>query len=281
VATNAAGNSLESNREMILTNTVPNAPSITSVVAGINRITFSYIPPAFNGGLPITNYRYSIDASNYVTMDVSLGGTYVIQNGATDAYTNYQVSLLPGNSYRVSLKAVNILGDSIAFDSSYVIPYTVTSAPSITGISVTDGTLFVYFTPPSQLNGSAVVAYKYSLNGASYVLRNEILSPLIIHEGIANNTSYYVTLIAVNGAGDSLPSVQSETVTPINNSQVPQVIIRASSDTTTDKTVFATLGDVIAVNTGTGGGGNSSIPQGAITSSQNTSIKKILTMFGV
>jgi hypothetical protein len=209
-------------------------------------------------------------------MDISYGTTYTIHNGDVDPYTRYKVSLIAGNTYSVWMKTVNSMGDSLPVDSSNVVPYDVPTSPTIQNINVTSGTLFLYFTPPSTNNGSNILGYKYSLNGGGYIFSDASSSPIIITNGITNGISYYANLVATNLAGDSLPSNQSNTVKPIDNSQIPVVIKQDASQTTANKTVNAILGDVISVsNSGTTS--NSAVPKGAISSSQYVSIKALFS----
>jgi hypothetical protein len=276
LATNAAGDSAESNTVSILAQTIPDPPVFTSVVPGTNSITFTYVEPAYTGGLPILNYRYSVDGSNYVTMDVSSGGMYTIRDGDVDPYTNYRVALIVGNAYSIRLKSVNSMGDSLPGNSNIVVPYDVPTAPTLENMIVTAGTIFLYFTPPSTNNGSDIQGYKYSLNGKPYTFSDVSSSPIIITEGIINGTTYYATLVATNAAGDSPPSNTSNIVKPLDNSQIPVVLRKDAADNTANKTVYANLSDVIQAQSGIAGSSNAAVPMGAITSSQYIAFKAML-----
>jgi titin len=278
LATNAAGDSAESNTLSIFTESVPDPPVFVSVIPGAKKITFTYVEPEYTGGSPILNYLYSVDGSNYVTMDVSSGGTYTIRDGDVDPYTNYTVSLILGNTYLVRLKTVNSMGDSLPVVSEGVVPCDIPSAPTIENLIVTPETLFLYFLPPSTNNGSVIQGYKYSLNGGPYIFSNLLNSPLIITEGIVNGTSYTVTLVATNAAGDSPPSNVSNIVKPTDNSIIQVLTQKDARDNTSNKTTYATLGDVIQSQVSSSGTSNAAVPMGAITSGQYASIKALLAM---
>lgn len=84
----------------------------------------------------------------------------------------------------------------------------IATAPSISSIMGTSGTLSVAFTAPSSDGGAAISNYKYSLdNGATWITRSpaSISSPLVI-SGLTNGTSYQVKLLAVNSKGDGAAS---------------------------------------------------------------------------
>lgn len=78
--------------------TIPDAPTILSSSAGNGQLTISFTPPAFNGGLEITKYQYSIDGTNWADTDAG-----IISPRTITGLTN-------GTDYTVRLRAVNALG---------------------------------------------------------------------------------------------------------------------------------------------------------------------------
>jgi LPXTG-motif cell wall-anchored protein len=81
--------------------TVPVAPTITSVVGTNGSLTVTFAPSA-DGGSPITNYKYSIDGTNYIALNPATTSSPLIISGLTNATT-----------YSVTIKAVNVIGDSL------------------------------------------------------------------------------------------------------------------------------------------------------------------------
>jgi LPXTG-motif cell wall-anchored protein len=81
--------------------TVPVAPTITSVVGTNGSLTVTFASGA-DGGSPITNYKYSIDGTNYIALNPVTTSSPFIISGLTNATT-----------YSVAIKAVNVYGDSL------------------------------------------------------------------------------------------------------------------------------------------------------------------------
>jgi titin len=82
--------------------TSPAAPTISSVTAANGSLAVSFTAGS-DGGSPITNYKYSIDGTNYVVLNPATTASPFTINGLTN-----------GTTYSVSIKAVNGIGDSIA-----------------------------------------------------------------------------------------------------------------------------------------------------------------------
>jgi LPXTG-motif cell wall-anchored protein len=80
---------------------VPVAPTITSVVGTNSSLTVTFASGA-DGGSPITNYKYSIDGTNYIALNPATTSSPFIISGLTNATT-----------YSVTIKAVNVYGDSL------------------------------------------------------------------------------------------------------------------------------------------------------------------------
>jgi LPXTG-motif cell wall-anchored protein len=80
----------------------PSAPTINSVTAGNNSLTVS-LTTAADGGLPITNYEYSTDGTNYVALNPASNSSLFTISGLTN-----------GTNYSITIKAVNAIGDSPA-----------------------------------------------------------------------------------------------------------------------------------------------------------------------
>ena len=82
------------------------------------------------------------------------------------------------------------------------------SAPAITSIAASSGSLSIAFTAPSSNGGDPISNYKYSIdNGATWITRSPVstASPLVV-TGLTNGTSYQVKLLAVNSEGDGAVS---------------------------------------------------------------------------
>jgi LPXTG-motif cell wall-anchored protein len=117
--------------------TVPVAPTITSVLGTNGSLSVSFVAGA-DGGSPITNYKYSIDGTNYIALNPVTTSSPFIITGLTNAST-----------YSVTIKAVNVFGDSLNSNTvtgtpiapaAIVEPTTTTVAATTTTVAVTTTT---------------------------------------------------------------------------------------------------------------------------------------------
>jgi hypothetical protein len=117
--------------------TVPVAPTITSVVGANGSLSVSFASGA-DGGSPITNYKYSIDGTNYIALNPVTTSSPFIISGLTNA-TTYSVTIKAVNVYGDSLKSNTVSGTPIA-PPSIVEPTTTTVAVTTTTVAVTTTT---------------------------------------------------------------------------------------------------------------------------------------------
>lgn len=194
----------------------PSALAAPSVSAGNKQITVTFVSPASNGSA-ITSYSYSIyvngsaSASDYVTAPIQgTASSFVI------------ASLTNGTSYTVKMTATNAIGTSV--DSSIsvaAVPYALPAAPTITNVSVSDGTASIAFIA-GLTNGRAITGYKYTINGNATLYDASASSPIPV-SGLVNGTSYYFAVYAVNSAGTSPVSNTSLTVVPLKAPGAPAI----------------------------------------------------------
>jgi hypothetical protein len=117
--------------------TVPVAPTITSVVGANGSLTVTFVSGA-DGGSPITNYKYSIDGTNYIALNPATTSSPFIISGLTNA-TTYSVTIKAVNVYGDSLNSNTVSGTPIA-PAAIVEPTTTTVAASTTTVAVTTTT---------------------------------------------------------------------------------------------------------------------------------------------
>jgi hypothetical protein len=198
-AVNMSGTSVPSNTvRNIVPYTVPTAPAITTVTpffdtTSTSGATIAFTPPA-NNGAQITKYWYN--TSKNLTFYECSGNIPPLS-----------ITGLPLNtSYTLKLFAVNSAGNSMVSAASKAITYTYAPPAQVKVTSAITGyqQMLVAFAPPAN-NGASIITYLYSLNGNTYIDARSSSLPLVIN-GILNNTLYNVQIIAVNGAGNSVPS---------------------------------------------------------------------------
>ena len=103
----------------------PSAPTISSVTAANGSLTVAFTAGAA-GGSAITNYKYSIDGTNYVALNPAATTSPFTISGLTN-----------GTSYSVSIKAVNEIGDSVASNAVAGIPVATTTTTTTTTVAPT------------------------------------------------------------------------------------------------------------------------------------------------
>jgi trimeric autotransporter adhesin len=199
-----AGNTLGGNGAqgvVILRYAMPSAPTSLVATPGAGQVSIAF-NAGVNIGAGITNYKYSLDGTNYTAFSPAVTTSPVVVTGLTN-----------GTAYTIYLKAVNAVGDSAASSSVTSTPVAAPAAPTSLVATSGNGQISIAFTAGST-NGSAITNYKYSLDGSSYTAFSPVdaTTPVVI-TGLTNGTSYTIYLKAVNAIGDGAASA-SVTATP-------------------------------------------------------------------
>lgn len=211
--------------------TVPDAPTGLSSVPSNSQLTVSFTPPAFDGGLAITNYEYSINA----------GSTWMAISPADTTSPVAITGLTNGTTYTVYLRAVNPLGSgasSIAL-STGTTPFTGPTAPTLLSSTPGNTQLAISFTAPSDNGGFAITNYEYALStnsGTSYgswtaLSPTDAISPVTI-PGLTNGTAYWVKLRAITSAAIGTESDPATTNTmPFTTPTAPTSLSSTAGNT--------------------------------------------------
>jgi uncharacterized repeat protein (TIGR02543 family) len=199
-----AGNTLGGNGAqgvVILRYAMPSAPTSLVATPGNGQVSIAF-DAGVNIGAGITNYKYSLDGTNFTAFSPAVTTSPVVVTGLTN-----------GTAYTIYLKAVNAVGDSAASSSVTSTPRTVPSAPTNLVATVASGQLSIAF-DAGATGGSAITNYKYSLDGTNYTAFSpaDTATPVVI-TGLTNGTAYTIYLKAVNIVGDGTASA-SVTATP-------------------------------------------------------------------
>jgi LPXTG-motif cell wall-anchored protein len=151
--------------------TVPVAPTITSVVGTNGSLSVSFASGA-DGGSPITNYKYSIDGTNYIALNPATTSSPFSISGLTNATT-----------YSVTIKAVNVFGDSLNSNTvngtpiapaAIVEPTTTTAAVTTTTAAVTTTTAAVTTTTVAVTTTTTIAAVAISSTKKVTATKNEL-----------------------------------------------------------------------------------------------------------
>jgi hypothetical protein len=201
-AVNAVGDGTATASTAATPASVPGAPTIGTATAGNAQVSITFSAPGSNGGSAVTGYTVTSSPGDFATSGAS---SPLVVTGLTN-----------GTAYTFTVTATNIIGTGTASSSTgSVTPATTPSAPTITGITPSNGQLSVAFTAGTT-GGSAITNYKYSTNGGSSFTAcspEQTASPVVI-TGLSNGTSYNVQLKAVNAIGDGTATASSNATTP-------------------------------------------------------------------
>jgi hypothetical protein len=188
---------------------VPTAPTISSVVAGNQSLTVSFVPGNDFGVTP-TNYQFSLD-----------GGTSWMALSPADVISPITIpGLTNGVTYSaLRLRVVNAIGvgdRSELFSGTPIAAPTAPAAPVIVSLLPADKKLVIVLSGSVSTGGSPLIRYEYSLNGGS--TWNSLLLPgvenILEILGLTNGTTYsQLRLRSVNAVGPS-PTTSLPTITP-------------------------------------------------------------------
>lgn len=213
-AVNAYGPGAPSNASTVTAKGTPEAPSITSLLAGDRTLSVAVVAGP-NGGSAITNYEYSIDG----------GDTWTTRSPASAASPVVITGLTNGTTYPVRVRAANAAGAGDASSIDEGTPRTTPGAPVIDSETIVGigGELDVEFSAPSSDGGSAITTYQYSTDaGATWRTRGTgtTSSPLRISTlssdastPLVGGDTYPVEIRAVNAAGPGAASAVADGIT--------------------------------------------------------------------
>ena len=184
---------------------LPSAPVNFTATAATNGLTFSWNPPASNGGAAITSYTLKYSRDN--------GTTWSALATPTGSVTTQTVSiaLIKGQTYLFSLAATNSVGTGPANVITYVSVKTKPSAPSKLSVTAnTSGQFVASWSAPADNGGAAISAYvvqKLDSNGAWVTVTQTAgtVTSAVVDLG-GSGTSVSVQVVAVNEVGQSDPS---------------------------------------------------------------------------
>jgi hypothetical protein len=263
------------------TTTVPSAPTGLSATPGPGKVTLQWTAPGTSGDGTVLGYD--------VYEGTSTGGEATAPvNGSTPVTgTSYTVTgLANGTTYWFTVKAVNAKGSSAASGQATATPATVPGPPTGLTAKAGQGQVTLTWTAPATDGGSAVTGYDVyqstskggeatpPVNGTTPI---PATTTSYTATGLANGTTYWFTVKAVNAAGRS-PASNEVQATPAATTPTPPRTVRASAgagSVALTWTAPATDGGSAVkgydVYEGTSSGGESSTPVNGTTLVTGTS----------
>jgi hypothetical protein len=181
---------------------LPSAPQNVTAVAQNLSAVVSWQPPAFDGGLPVTQYAVS----------ASPGGAsaYVVGSRLSATVTG----LSNGVSYTFTVLPQNAVGNGHWSNSSNsVVPTGLPWPPLNAQASPANFGAIVSWSPPSYDGSTPITGYTVSMSGAPSVTVGGSARSLLI-PSLAADTAYSFSVVATNINGNSGPSNTTNGVVP-------------------------------------------------------------------
>ena len=210
-AVNSAGEGSPSDEANATTAGPPGAPPGLTANAGTRQVSLSWVPPLSNGGSPVTGYNV------YMSTSPGSRGTELTTTTGT-SYT--ATGLLNGTKYYFRVTAVNTLGEGPASAQVAVTPglapppsspVAPPGPPTALMAGAASGQVSLSWAPPSATGGSPVTGYRVYMSttpGAGGARIASVTATGYTATGLANGTTYYFEVTAVNAAGEGPASTQ-------------------------------------------------------------------------
>ncbi|MGP0586030.1 S-layer homology domain-containing protein [Paenibacillus timonensis] len=179
----------------------PGAPLLQQPIIGNGQVTL-----AWHGVDGADGYKvYQSDTPD---------GMYTEIATVTGSVYDYTISgLTNGTTYYFLTKAVSYGQEGAPSLPVSATPITVPDAPTNISAISGNGQATISFTPPAQQGGSPITGYEVIASPGG-IRATGSSSPITI-TGLINGTSYTFTVIALNQAGGSGSSTESNAVTPV------------------------------------------------------------------
>ena len=211
--------------------TAPNAPAIGTPIAGNGQVSILFVPPASNGGSPITTYTATC-----------VSGSSVSVSRAASPITI--VGLVNNNSYTCSVTATNAIGVSVASQSVNVTPSAAATLALVnilsrkihTGVGAFDidvvpapltveprsiggGHMIVFqFNTPISIAGTVSAIDAVSATPVTTVTSTGVGNDVVVTlASVADNKRIRITIDGVNGAATTWSATVGFLLGDVNN----------------------------------------------------------------
>ncbi|WP_239619288.1 glycoside hydrolase family 48 protein [Cohnella mopanensis] len=235
-AVNAAGESVNSSQASVtpVAPQPPAAPTGLTATAGNAQVALSWT--ASSG---VTGYN--------VKRATTSGGPYttVATGVAATSYTN--TGLTNGTTYYYVVSAVNAAGESVNSSQASATPTAPQGPAAPTGLTATAGNAQVVLSWTASSGATSYNVKRAATNGGPYTTVATGASTSYTDTALANGTTYYYVVSAVNAAGESANSTQAS-ATPQNVTSSIVAQYKVSNANATDNMINAIIN---IKNTGT------------------------------
>ena len=214
-ASNSTGvSSVSSSSNSVTSGGVPSAPApVTLGQVSNGTMAIYWQPPSSTGGTPITAYTVTATAG---VNPITCTPTAVSNTSCT------LLGLSIGVTYSISVTATNSSGTSSA--STPVTGSVGSAAPSapapVTLGQISNGTIAIYWQPPSSTGGTPITAYTVIATGGTAPVTcapTSVSNTSCTLVGLSAGITYSISVTATNSVGTSLAS------TPVSSTSTPTV----------------------------------------------------------
>jgi hypothetical protein len=176
-------------------------------------LRLSIVPPTVSQYWPITNYAYSVDGGNWVTLRPASTTNSIVLGRLTN-----------GRAYSVRVAAISSLGRGSASAAVSGTPQPdLPSAPTIRSVTPGNANVRITYRDPSNNGGASIIGYQYSLDGGeSWVSVVGAARGSLTVSGLTNGIPVTVTIRAVNSRGAGAAS-NASTTTPRRAPDAPTI----------------------------------------------------------
>ena len=210
----------------------PSAPQSLTATGGSGSVSLSWMPPTTNGGAAVTGYN--------IYRGTSPGGesvTPVAANVPTTSFTDSGV--VNGTTYYYTVAAVNSAGVSPQSNEGNATPVlvqaTVPSAPQSLTATGANGSVSLSWTAPASDGGSPITGYDVyrgtSPGGESITpVATNVTGTTFTNTVLANGTTYYYLVAALNAVGTSPPSGEASATPQATAPSAPLTVVASAGN---------------------------------------------------
>ncbi|MCX8174033.1 MAG: fibronectin type III domain-containing protein [Thermoplasmata archaeon] len=202
----------------------PSAPRNLLASTGDRRITLTWVPPASDGGSPITNYRiYRGTAIGNVTPFTVIGNL--------TTYTDTNLTI--GTTYYYCVAAINGIGEGNKSNEANAIAATTPAPPKnlMGAFNITTNVIRIGWQPPDDTGGIAISGYKVyrGLASGGEIYLDTVTAFAYVDATIEFGKTYYYVVRAYNLVGESPASNEISVLTGYPPSQ-PRFLTASTQD---------------------------------------------------